>query len=293
MSRVHAQIVLDEELNRMYYDRTRRITKFSEMNDMRDVFHKDKFLLGKKRIMGNVAMNMGRIVLDDGKETQNELRSALSFYLRIRFFEEFSVNTTLYKDFNTKAVARWTSDYTYAIGRYNWRPKRFNFGYENYLNNKYTDNFKVFSDKFMQGYYFVSYSHLIPEKVFKHVSIDPTSSFRLTYVVRYALKYENRNKEIVGGLFSGKPTAGAGFRYTIFRNIYIESAFYLYLNPSVQKAPWDPDYTYGFGYFDWRSFRISLTYGNWAVNRFPWNKTEFPHYGFLDGNFRIVANYIW
>lgn len=289
---VKAQIIVEEELKRLYYDRTRRITKFKDMNDFRDVFHKDKFLLGKKRIMGNLSMNMGRIIVDNGQGLKSEMRAALGFYMRIRFFEEFSVNTTFYKDFNKRAEARWTSDYTYAIGRYNWRPKRFNFGYENYLNNKYSDDFKTFSDKFMQGYYFISYSHILNKFSIK-TALDNTSNLRLTYVVRYSIKYENRKKEIDGDFFHGKPTFGAGFRYTIYKNIYVESAFYLYMKPDVQKAPWDPDFTYGFGYFDWRSFRISLTYGNWAVNRFPWNKTEYQHYGFIDGNFRIVANYIW
>jgi len=192
-----------------------------------------------------------------------------------------------------KAAARWFSDYTYAIGRYNWRPRRFNFGYENYLNNKYTDNWKTFSDKFMQGYYFLSYSHLMQDKIFRHISIDNTSSIRFIYFARYALKYEAANKEIKGGLLEGKSTVGGGIRYTIARNIYVESAFYLYPDART-KAPWDPDYSYGFGYFDWRSFRLSLTYGNWAVNRFPWNeKKEYPYYGFLDGNFRLVVNYIW
>jgi hypothetical protein len=290
-ARLGAQIVVDEELKRLYYDRTRRITKFSEMNDMRDVFHKDKFLLGKKRIMGNTAINFQRIMIDDGEHVHPELRTALSFFLRIRFFEEFSINTTFYKDFNPKAVARWTNDFSYSIGRYNWRPRRFNFGYENYLNNKYTDNWKEFSDKFMQGYYFLSYSHLMQDRFFRHVSIDNSSSFRFVYFARYAIKYEDRDKNIIGGFLRGKPTVGAGVRYTIFRNIYVESAIYLYL-PGKQ-APWDPDYTYGFGYFDWRSFRVSVTYGNWAVNRFPWKKTDYPYYGFPDGNFRVVFNFIW
>ncbi|MFL5764112.1 MAG: hypothetical protein ACJ77K_09235 [Bacteroidia bacterium] len=288
---LNAQIVVDEELKRLYYDRTKRITKFSEMNDFRDVFHKDKFLLGKKRILGNVSMNLGRIMIDDGKKIHPELRAALGFYMRIRFFEEFSVNATFYKDFNPRAVARWTNDFSYAIGRYNWRPRRFNFGYENYLNNKYSDDWKTFSDKFMEGYYFLSYSHLMQDKFFRKISIDNSSSFRFTYFARYSIKYEADNKELKGDLLRGKPTVGAGFRYTIGRNLYVESAVYLYENG--QQAPWDPDYSYGFGYFDWRSFRLQVTYGNWAVNRFPWKKSKYPYYGFLDGNFRIAFNYIW
>lgn len=287
------QIIIDEPPRRLYYDRTARVKKFVDMKDMRDVLHKDKLLLGQNRIIGNLSYNTGRVLIDDGHEVHTEYRSALAVFTRIRFVEEFSLNTTFYKDFNPKATARWISDYTYSIARYNWRPNKFNYGYENYLNNKYSDNFETFKENFLEGYYFVSYNQWLSDKVMNKIKLDSTSSLRFTYFARYAIKYRNENNVVRGGLFDGKPTLGAGFRYTLFWNIYVESAVYFYFNPEIQKQPWDPDYTYGFGYFDWRSFRLSLTYGNWAINRFPWNKSGYPRYGFVDGNFRIVANYIW
>jgi len=290
-----SQIVIEEEGKRLYYERTKRITKFSEMKDMRDVFHKDKFLLGKNRIMGNISYNTGRVLMGDnnGHKKPSEIRSAIGFYTRIRFYEEFSFNSTFYIDFNEKASAIWTSNYTYSIGRYNWRPDKFNYGYENYLNNRYSDGFKKIGEKFLEGYYFVSYSHNLPEKQTQKIKLDESTNFKLTYFTRYAIKYRDGNEVIHGGLTSGKFLVGAGFRYTILRKIYIESAVYYYPEDKLKKQPWDPDYTYGFGYFDWRSFRLSLTYGNWAVNRYPWNKKFYPDYGLQDGNFRIIANWIW
>lgn len=290
-----SQIVIEEEGKRLYYERTQRITKFSEMKDMRDVFHKDKFLLGKNRIMGNISYNTGRVLMGDnnGHKKPPEIRSAISFYTRIRFYEEFSFNSTFYIDFNKKASAIWTSNYTYSIGRYNWRPDKFNYGYENYLNNRYADGIKKMGEKFLEGYYFVSYSHNLPEKQTQKIKLDESTNLKLTYFTRYAIKYRDGNEVIHGGLTSGKFLVGAGFRYTIGWKIYVESAVYYYPEDKLKKQPWDPDYTYGFGYFDWRSFRVSLTYGNWAVNRYPWNKKFYPDYGFQDGNFRIIANWIW
>ncbi len=295
VTHLFAQIVVEEEGKRLYYDRTQRVTQFSKMKDMRDVLHKDKLLLGKNRIMGNISYNTGRILIDyiDGKKAHNEARNALALYTRIRFFEEFSFNTTFYIDYNKVASLRWISNYTYAIGRYNWRPNKFNYGYENYLNNRYSDNIKKMGEKFMEGYYFISYSHILPEKYLKIIKLDETTNFKITYFTRYAIKYSDSYEVSHGGLTSGKSTVGAGFRYTIGKNLYVESAFYLYPEEKLKKMPWDPDYSYGFGYFDWRSFRFSVTYGNWAVNRFPWNKSGYPNYGFLDGNFRLIANWIW
>lgn len=292
---VRAQIIIEEEGKRLYYDRTRRVENVRDMKDFRDVFHKDKYLLGKKRIMGNISYNTGRVLLDDveGQQVKYEVRNALGFYTRIRFLEEFSINTTFYLDFNKNASARWISNYTYAIGRYNWRPNKFNFGYENYLNNRYSDTWKQMGEKFMEGYYFISYNHNLSEEKLKGIMLDETSNFKVTYFARYAIKYRDNNEVLHGGLTSGKSTLGVGFRYTIIKRFYIESAAYYYPE-EFKKQPWDPDFTYGFGYFDWRSFRISLTYGNWAINRFPWNeRTAYPHYGFLDGSFRVIANWTW
>lgn len=291
---VFGQFELEEEPKRLYYERLSRVRKFKDMKDFRDVFHYNKLLMGKNRISGNIAFNIGRVVIEDAEHVKhNEVRSAISFFTKIRFFEQYSFNTTFYKDFNPKAAARWTSNYTYSVARYNWKPNRFNYGYENYLNNRYSDSFEEMKKKFMEGYYFISYSHNL-KSVTDKIMLDSTTNFKFIYFARYAIKYRDQYDVRHGGLGSGKPSIGGGLRMTLFWNLYIESAVYYYGPAKFGKQqPWDPDYTYGFGYFDWRSFRCSLTYGNWAVNRFPWNKTLYPHYGFLDGNFRFVINWIW
>lgn len=288
-----SQIVIQEEPKRLYYDwATRRITNFWEMKNFRDVFHKNKYLMGRNRIMGNISYNTGRVLIADDHSIHAEYRSALGLYTRIRFLEEFSINTTFFIDFNKKATARWTSDYSYTIGRYNWRPNKFNYGYENYINNKYSDNINDFGEKFLEGYYFVSYSNNLPEKLTKSIRFDSTTSLKFIYFARYAIKYRDEFNVTHGGIWNGKPSGGVAMRYTFYRNLYVEGAVYYYANP-VQRQPWDPDYSYGFGYFDWRSFRVSITYGNWAINRFPGATKVYPNYGFIDGQFRIIFNWIW
>jgi hypothetical protein len=287
---LNAQIQTDEEPRRLYYHMTQRVKRVRDMRDMRDVCHLDKFLMGKRRISGNFSYNTGRVLMDDGIRKYPEYRSAIGYFTRIRFFEEFSFNTIFYTNFNKRANAKWVADFNYAIGRYNWRARRFNFGYENYINNKYNDDWKTLGEKFLQGYYFISYNQT-PKKLNKLIRIDSTTSLRIIYFARYSLKYVDEKDVLHGGFITGKPSAGLAIRFTMFWNIYVEGAVYAY-EPN-KKMAWDPDYTYGLGYFDWRAFRLSLTYGNWAVNRFPWNKKTYPGYGFVDGNFRIVANWAW
>jgi len=286
------QILVEEPPKMLYYEMTHeRIRNFWKMKDMRDVTHKNILLMGTNRISGNISYNAGRIVINNGEKRQDEMRSAIGFFTRIRFFEQFSANATFYKDFNPHAAARWTSNYTYAIARYNWKPKTLSFGYENYINNRYSDDLQTFGNKFQEGYYFIAYNSGLSDSLTQRISLDNSTSLRFTYFFRYAIKYRIADEKLRGGLFTGKPTIGASCRFTIIWRIYAEAAVYFY--PISRKAPWDPDYSYGFGYFDWRSFRISLTYGNWAVNRFPWNKSYYSYYGFLDGNFKIAANWIW
>ncbi len=43
----------------------------------------------------------------------------------------------------------------------------------------------------------------------------------------------------------------------------------LLLSASVAAAAWDPDFTYGFGYFDWHPRTFSLQHNNYAGNRYP------------------------
>jgi hypothetical protein len=286
-----SQIIQDEAPRDRYYMRKARVTNFWEMKDFRDMFHVDKYLLGRQRISGNLSYNFQRVLLSETPKPDYEYRSALALFTRIRFYEEISFNTTFYLDFNKRAAARWIADYTYSIGRYNWRPFKLNFGYENYQNNKYTDNADQFAEKAMEGYFFLSYGLAVPDNLFRYVRIDSTTAFRVTPFVRWAARYRDEFESVH---YEGKPCAGTSARLTLFWNLYVEGAVYYYFNDvGYRQLPWDPDYSYGFGYFDYRAFRLSLTYGNWAVNRFPGKKNYFPHYGLLDGNFRLVANWQW
>src|SRR6185295_12269750 len=111
-------IVIDEPPVQRYYNLTApRIKKFKDWRNMRDVFHYDKYLLGRGRIMGNVSYNTGRVLVDDGDAIHHETRQAIGYFTRVRFLEEFYVNTTFYKDYNKRAAAPWIADYSYSVGR--------------------------------------------------------------------------------------------------------------------------------------------------------------------------------
>ncbi|MES2567798.1 MAG: hypothetical protein V4565_13075 [Bacteroidota bacterium] len=294
INQLYAQIVIEEEPKRLYYEfAIKRIKDPKQWKNFRDVFHKDKFLMGKNRILGGISYNTGRVLVTglDGK-TKEEYRQALAFNTRIRFYEQFSFNTTFFVDFNKRAHARWISDFSYTLARYHYKLYKFNYGYENYMDNKYSDNRHMFWEKFLEGYYFISYNYGITEIFRKKIAFDESTNIKIVPFVRYAFRYRDELEREHGSPVNGKSTLGLALRYTIFKNIYVEGAAYYYPEEHKRQA-WDPDYSYGFGMFDWRAFRLSLTYGNWAINRWPGKKTYYPAYGFPDGQFRLVANWIW
>jgi hypothetical protein len=45
-----------------------------------------------------------------------------------------------------------------------------------------------------------------------------------------------------------------------------------YYPVASQQQPWDPDYTYGFGYFDFHPGKLSVQYNNYSGNRYPWRQ---------------------
>jgi len=58
-----------------------------------------------------------------------------------------------------------------------------------------------------------------------------------------------------------------GVRSRFYRRLYVEGRAFLY--PSPEQQAWDPDFTYGIGWFDWRPGTLSVQYGNYSGNRWP------------------------
>lgn len=256
---------------------------------MGDILHSGKFLLGKGIISGSIAYSFGRTIFKDSIYTRPEFNHAPALAIKIKLFEEVSFQTTLFANLNKEAIQPWTADYYYSISRFNWRPNTFSYGYENYVDNKYSDTPHSLYQKFLQGYYFVSYGHDLPKKIICKIKLDNTTNIRITYIARYAINYKDQNKIIHQ---DGKIWFGMSARYIIWRSFYVEYGLNFFPDEN-KRLPWDPDYTYGFGYFDWRPFKFSFSYGNWVVNRFGGNSNAYEYYGFWDGNFNISLNYVW
>jgi hypothetical protein len=293
-SSVRAQLVIDEIPRGMYYDRTARVRKFKDMKNMRDVFHHDGFLLGRNRITGSISNNFGRLIVPENGRDVKRFRSTMCYFIRFRFFEEYSVNLTFFQDLNKAATAPWSPHLNYTIGRYQWRPRKFNYGYENYLPNRFDKPETDWKNKFLQGYYYVAYSHGLPDSIRKYTQkVDSTFDIKFTYFARYYINYNG--SDVTGNVTDvhhSKQVVGISMRYSFTHRLFFEFAPQFHFNKNKQM-PWDPDFTYGFGYSNYQAFRVSASYANYGPNRYPWNRQDIIVNKFVDGNFRVAFNWIW
>ena len=261
----------------------------SESSTMQDVLKSDCCLLGQYKISGNVGFFYNKITYEDTqKGTVDYNRYGVNFFVSAKFYKEVQLRLNFYGDLNQdQNKPKWLSNLYYAIGNYNWRNKTFSYGYENYQPNRFDGTYNWF-DNMKRGFFFTSYNYYLLGEDSK-LKLDQTSQIYFSPFIRYQPEYTDRYGEKVLG--NNKFVLGASSRYIIGRNIYVEGAVYFYPE-TASKMPWDPDFTYGFGYFDWRSFKLNISYGNWIANRFSWNDKEMKN-DFSNGEFKVSFTYIW
>jgi hypothetical protein len=264
---------------------------------MGDVFGSRKLWLGREYFKGDVGYAFQRVALNNPLDPDEVyVRHALRASLNFNFWKHLQFRNTFYFDLIAPETAPfWIANYFYQIGWYNWKNKTFSFGYENYMPNNWNSLGQEFVTNLRRGFFFLSYNYTLQaptdtnKRRYKALFHDATSRLAFTPFLRVHLEYQDVTNNL-GGYF--KPILGINLRYTIWRNIFIEGALYAY---PIQHTilPWDPDYTYGFGIFDYRSFKVNASYGNWIANRFPWNPKELNRYNFLNGEFMINFTYSW
>ncbi len=256
---------------------------------MQDVLQSDCCLLGQYKISGAISTFYNKISYESADfKSIDYNRYGISFNINAKFYKELQLRLSLFADLNqNKDQPKWLSNFYYALGYYNWRNKTFSYGYENYQPNRFDGSYNLL-DNLKRGFFFISYNYyLLGDK--SPLKMDETAQIFVAPFVRYQPEYTNRYGTAVLG--NNKITLGASARYVIWHNFYTEGAVYFYPQ-SGTELPWDPDFTYGFGYFDWKSFKLNFSYGNWIANRFPGHKKEMKN-DFTNGEFKLSFSYIW
>jgi len=251
--------------------------------------------LFNNKLKGDIGYSLSKISFIDTEDVLQEYyRNAVKINLNINFWRDFQFKNTFYIDINKSDIEPvWLSEYFFQIGNYNWRNKTFSYGYENYQPNKWDSFFEDFYTNLKRGYFFGSYKYVITKpknkESLKPLFWDETSKIDISPIIKIHPEYQDEFNEFAGNI---KPIVGVNIRYVIIKNIYVEAGLFYY-PVQESKLPWDPDYTYGFGIFDHRKFKINFSYGNWISNRYSWNTTELDYHGFLNGEFVLNFTYSW
>ena len=241
-------------------------------------------IMGKGIIKGELGFGISQLTYQPQyADLIDYTRVTSTLALDINPKDHFHIKTQLFLDLiENEETPPWISNMYYQIGWYDWHNKTMSFGYENYGPNRfgYDTNW---GDNFMRGFFFASYNY---DLLYDNSSLkfDDSSQIRITPVVRYSIEHTDKFGLEKGG--NHKIVLGSSIRWTIAKKLYIESAAYYYPDANT-RLPWDPDFTYGFGYFNWQAFKLNVSYGNWIANRFPWDDKEMKH-GFKNGEFKVM-----
>jgi hypothetical protein len=179
----------------------------------------------------------------------------------------------------------WNPDFTYAFGYDDWHPYTLSLSYSNYGGNLLNPN-KAKGQKiteFSEGTWSLGYKFPMPDFLEDFVLFDSVDSVGCSTSYNHTRTYTDLKS---GGKLHNKKSIALGCKYAFENNWYFNFSLVSYPNKE-QQQPWDPDYTYGFGYFDWRPGSYSIQYNNYSGNRYPWRTNTAGSGRLKDGSITI------
>ena len=210
------------------------------------------------------------VLAGSGTRTQGtQLSGSTRLQLTARFSpsETWFARVTGYYYLDSAQKRPWNPDFTYSFGYDSWRPGTFALTYDNYGGNRWNPDTaggeKV--TRFDEGSVTASYKIPMPTALESLFSPDGESHWSASVAIHVTPRFPREGADERG---SWKRAVSVGVRSRFYRRLYAEGRVFLYPS-SEQQQPWDPDFTYGFGWFDWRPGTLSIQYGNYSGNRWP------------------------
>jgi len=164
-------------------------------------------------------------------------------------------------------------DFSYSFGVANYAPDTLSLEYSNYSGNRLNpDTGEEFTD-INAGTITTTYRYEMPKSVveFLHPSEDAS-------ILGWAS--HNLTPEYESGKW-WKQWFGLGLSVPIWGKISFWGQANIYPDSSKHSIS-DPDFIYGFGYYDWAPGGFILAYSSYAPNAFPWSPDKGGN--FTDGS---------
>ncbi|MCL1140604.1 hypothetical protein [Shewanella pneumatophori] len=210
-----------------------------------------------------------------------------SLSLKYAIIGNWFVSATAYHYFDNDLQQAWNPDFTYVFGYSDWRPYTFSLLYSNYGGNRFNPSDGVKHTEFSQGTWSLGWKFPVTKPFIDWLSFTDDGAIGCQIDYNYTPEYFDLESVEYK---TQHQTVSLGCKYSIVGNWYVNATAFYYLD-SAQKQPWNPDFTYGFGYFDWRPGTITVQYNNYSGNR--WNSADRgPDTGrFKDGSISISYSF--
>jgi hypothetical protein len=185
--------------------------------------------------------------------------------LQYRPLGHWFANVTLHKYLDKSERKPWDPDFTYSFGYDDWHPYTFSLVYANYAKNRFDPEDGDPVTRLSYGTISPGYKAPVPKAIARQLLIDPALSIDCRMNLHLTPRFDRDD----GSTGKWKRAASLGCRYPFTNTLYLDFTAYAWEHG---QQPWDPDFTYGFGLFDYRSSRVSIQYSNYSGNRFPWRR---------------------
>jgi hypothetical protein len=228
-----------------------------------------------------------------GSGLQGEAAASPTLQFGIKYvpLTSWFASMTFVKYVRSELQQPWSPDFSYVFGYDDWHPYTLSAQYANYGGNRLRPDAAKRERRttFNAGSWNVSFKFPLPEILHDLLLISSEDTMGCSVGATLTPRYSDSASNTV---LNNKRTLALGCKYAFPGNWYFNFNVPRYLVKS-QQQPWDPDYTYGFGYFDWHPGTWSVQYNNYSGNRFPWNPKS-PKTGRLkDGSISIGIGANW
>lgn len=178
----------------------------------------------------------------------------------------------------------WQGDFSYAFGYDDWRPNTFSLVYANYTNNRFNPRDGDPVTRFEYGTISAGYKFQLPQEASQALWADEQ---RVN--CRAGYHATPRYETLTQGDKSWRQSVSLGCRVPVWKMLFADVTGYAYVGGD--KQPWDPDFVYSFGWFDWRPGGWSVQYSNYSGNRYPGADRALGTGRFKDGTISVTYNH--
>jgi hypothetical protein len=168
---------------------------------------------------------------------------------------------TFYRYLQADRQQPWHPDFSYAFGYDDGRPRSWSLFYANYTGTRFQPDAGEHRFNFPEGQWTLAYRFALPAALEPALLVGDGDAAGCSANAHLTPRFTR----VEGDVGHHKKALSLGCRYTRPEGLFAEAALFAWPQHG-QQQPWDPDFTYGFGY---ARGSVVVKYSNYSGNRFP------------------------